>query len=75
MDDLAFVLNSEPQLNIVRLDELTSRSWITTTERTQLDEATIRAWLGNYSEAVRCIDFGRLGIDTPEQYPFTNCNN
>lgn len=73
--DLTFILNSNPELDIVRLDDLTNRSWITTNALTVLDETEIRSWLGSYSSAVRCIDFGRLGVDTPESYPFTNCNN
>lgn len=68
-------LRQHAKTDVVRLDWHTQRAWITTLWISNLDEDEFRSWFGEYAGSVSCINIGELGKDTPEQYPFTNCQN
>lgn len=61
--------------DVVRLDWHTQRAWVTTLWVSDLNEDEVRSWFGDYAGSVSCINIGELGKDTPEMYPFTNCQN
>jgi len=66
---------NHPDVEMVRLDLNTQRALVLTTGATPLTESDFISWFEQYSGSVSCVQVGVYGVDTINQYPFTNCNN
>jgi hypothetical protein len=73
MDALQEEMNTNPYVEMVRLDYLTQRALILTHNLENLSDEEFTSWFAQFGSTVYCIQIGVRGIDTMNRYPFTTC--
>jgi len=76
VDDLVQELKSNPNIFVVRYDNITKGLLIVTkTVNFTLTEEVFQMWLTDNSDLVTCIRIGMQSVDNHNPFPLTNCEN
>lgn len=76
IEDLVDELRSNPNIFIVRFDNLTKGLLIVTKPIDfSLTTETFQTWLTDNSDLVSCIRIGMQNVDSHMPFPLTNCEN
>lgn len=68
-------LRNHPNVHIVRLQYDMQYAFLMTDGLNDFSEEDLKAWFGEYGDKLTCIQIGIDGVDTRNQYPFSDCKD
>lgn len=68
-------LRNHPNVRVVRLQYDLKYALLITQGLNDFSEADFKSWFGAHGDKLTCIQIGVDGIDTRNQYPFSDCKD
>lgn len=73
VDELKTRLSLYTELKTIRINVEEKRLFIITNPIETLNNSILLGWIGDFSNAVSCIEIGVWGVDEVSTFPFSNC--